>query len=79
MLLWVSPVTGKLLLMLQSLKRGVSVCPSDPKLHTCLVHFRLYGGFPVHGMSVDQCVLPWVIWVVSSAVPIIRGKGGIWK
>jgi hypothetical protein len=34
---------GKLLLMLQSIKRGIMACPSDPKLHTCLIHFHLYG------------------------------------
>ncbi|XP_076467925.1 N-alpha-acetyltransferase 15, NatA auxiliary subunit-like [Babylonia areolata] len=33
---------GKLLLMLQSIKRGIAADPSDPKLHTFLVHFHLY-------------------------------------
>ena len=36
-------VAGKLLLMLQSIKRGFAAEPNDPKLHTCLVHFHLYG------------------------------------
>ncbi|KAK7097914.1 N-alpha-acetyltransferase 15, NatA auxiliary subunit-like [Littorina saxatilis] len=33
---------GKLLLMLQSIKRGFAACPTDPKLHTCLVHFHMF-------------------------------------
>ncbi|KAL8581006.1 N-alpha-acetyltransferase 15, NatA auxiliary subunit [Nucella lapillus] len=33
---------GKLLLMLQSIKRGIAADPNDPKLHTCLVKFQIY-------------------------------------
>ena len=40
-------VSGKLLLMLQSIKRGIAACPNDPKLHTCLVHFYMFGESPL--------------------------------
>lgn len=47
---------GKLLLMLQSIKRGIKACRSDPKLYTCLVHFQLYvksqGELPTHVQTV---------------------------
>lgn len=33
---------GKLLLMLQSIKRGIAADPNDPELHTCLVDFQLH-------------------------------------
>ena len=33
--------------MLQSIKRGIAACPNDPKLHTCLVHFYMFGESPL--------------------------------
>lgn len=31
--------------MLQSIKRGIAADPSDPYLHTCLVHFYTHGKY----------------------------------
>ena len=62
-------VSGKLLLMLQSIKRGIAACPNDPKLHTCLVHFYMFGKSPPHTHTkcylsflcvlVPQCIWKW--------------------
>jgi hypothetical protein len=36
---WRMDFAGKLLLMLQSVKRGLAVEPDNPQLHECLVQF----------------------------------------
>jgi hypothetical protein len=39
-------ITGKIVLMLQSLKRGCQVERNSPQLHVCLLRFLLLSKYP---------------------------------